>query len=44
MPPVIEQMAMAGSITKDFVAARFLLTPGRAIIGKAKGKKRPSFS
>ena len=29
MPPVNEQMAMPGSITTDFVAARFLLTPGR---------------
>jgi len=65
-----EPMEMAGSITTDFVAARFLLTPGRtyeqavsgfspyrdtqavdpagreagrAIIGKAKGNKRPSF-
>lgn len=69
MPTVNEQMAMAGSITTDFIAARFLLTPGRpyeqavssfspykdtqavdhvareagrAIIGKARGNKRPS--
>jgi uncharacterized protein YecE (DUF72 family) len=29
MPPVDEQMAMAGSFTADFAAARFLLKPGR---------------
>lgn len=29
MPPVSEQLALPGSITTDFVAARFLLTPGR---------------
>lgn len=29
MPPVSEQLAMEGSITTDFVSARFLLTPGR---------------
>lgn len=30
MPPVHVQMADEGSITTDFVADRFLLTPGRA--------------
>jgi len=30
MPPVEEQMAMPGSFTADFFAARFLLRPGRA--------------
>src|SRR5205823_4079874 len=29
MPPVSEQMALNGSETTDFVAARFLLTPGQ---------------
>ncbi len=29
MPPIYEQMAMAGSFTADFAAARFLLKPGR---------------
>jgi hypothetical protein len=29
MPPVSEQLAMEGSHTTDFVAARFLLTHGR---------------
>ena len=29
MPPVSEQLAMPDSVTTDFVAARFLLTPGR---------------
>lgn len=29
MPPVIGQLPMAGSIRADFVAARFLVTPGR---------------
>jgi hypothetical protein len=29
MPPIGEQLAMSDSITTDFVAARFLLTPGR---------------
>jgi len=29
MPPVSEQMAMDGSLTTDFVASRFLLTPGQ---------------
>jgi uncharacterized protein YecE (DUF72 family) len=29
MPPVGEQLAMADSVTADFVVARFLLTPGR---------------
>jgi uncharacterized protein YecE (DUF72 family) len=29
MPPVSEQLAMEGSQTTDFMAARFLLTPGR---------------
>lgn len=29
MPPVGEQLALDGSVTTDFVAARFLLTPGR---------------
>jgi uncharacterized protein YecE (DUF72 family) len=29
MPSVSEQFALPGSITTDFVAARFLLTPGR---------------
>ena len=29
MPPVGEQMAIGQSVTTDFVAARFLLTPGR---------------
>jgi uncharacterized protein YecE (DUF72 family) len=29
MPPVSEQLAMPGSVTTDFAAARFLLTPGR---------------
>ena len=29
MPAVSEQVAMEGSITTDFVVARFLLTPGR---------------
>ena len=70
MPPVIEQLALPGSVTTDFLVARFLLTPGRtyeqavssfqpykdtqavdpvareagkAIIGKVKGNKRPSF-
>jgi uncharacterized protein YecE (DUF72 family) len=30
MPPVTEQMRMVGSETADFVAARFLLKPGRS--------------
>ncbi len=30
MPPVGEQVAMAGAFTTDFFAARFLLRPGRA--------------
>ena len=30
MPPVEEQMQMAGAFTADFFAARFLLRPGRA--------------
>ena len=30
MPPVDEQMAMPGAFTADFLAARFLLRPGRA--------------
>ncbi len=30
MPPVAEQMQMAGAFTTDFFAARFLLRPGRA--------------
>jgi uncharacterized protein YecE (DUF72 family) len=30
VPPVEEQMAMAGSFTADFAAARFLLKPGRS--------------
>jgi uncharacterized protein YecE (DUF72 family) len=29
MPPVSEQLALAESVTTDFVVARFLLTPGR---------------
>jgi uncharacterized protein YecE (DUF72 family) len=29
MPPVSEQLALAGSFTADFAAARFLLKPGR---------------
>ncbi len=29
MPPVDEQLALAGSFTADFAAARFLLKPGR---------------
>jgi uncharacterized protein YecE (DUF72 family) len=29
MPPVAEQMKLAGSFTADFAAARFLLKPGR---------------
>ena len=29
MPPVGEQLALNGSVTTDFVAGRFLLTPGR---------------
>ncbi len=29
MPPVSEQLALADSVTTDFVVARFLLTPGR---------------
>ncbi len=29
MPPVSEQVAMPESVTTDFLAARFLLTPGR---------------
>ena len=31
MPPVGEQMALPDSVTTDFCAARFLLTPGRTI-------------
>lgn len=30
MPPVSEQLALPGSLTTDFAAARFLLTPGRS--------------
>jgi hypothetical protein len=30
MPPVGEQLAMAGSMTADFTAARFLLKAGRS--------------
>ena len=30
MPPVTEQMALPGSFTADFAAARFLLKPGRS--------------
>ena len=36
MPPVNEQMAMNGSDTTDFVAARFLLTPGQTYDGAVK--------
>ncbi len=30
MPPVEDQMKLSGSETTDFVAARFLLKPGRS--------------